>query len=357
MKQLSLLAPHPLNQRTGGYRYDNRMLDGLKLRGWRADRLGLHGTFPDPDDVACASLSAELERQPDDSLVVIDGLAMAGLPEPVARHGDRLRIVALVHHPVAEETGLDASARRRLAMLETRALAAARGVIVTSAFTGRTLVDAYRVDPARLRVVRPGTEASAPAAGPAPGVPPRLLVVASVSPRKGHDVLVRSLARLRDRTWECICAGSLDRAPGFVQEVLAAIARTGLAERIRFVGECDDGTLGALFDGSSIFVLPSHYEGYGMVLTEALARGLPIVSTTGGAIPDTVPADAALLVPPGDDCALAHALATLLEDDVRRAALAAAARRHAAGLADWDAAAGAFERCLLELAPPASAVS
>ncbi len=349
-KRLSLLAPAPLDQRTGGYRYDNRMLDGLALRGWRVGRLGLEGRFPDPDDLARQTLSAALSRHPDDALVIIDGLAMAGLPEPIAEHADRLRLVALVHHPVAEETGLDPSAGRRLATLETRALAAVQGVIVTSAFTRETLVAEYGVDPGRVRVVCPGTEPSAPASGPTPGNPPQLLVVASITPRKGHDVLVRSLARLRDRDWTCVCAGSLGREAGFAHEVQAAVGRAGLTDRIRFVGECDEAALDALYDGCSIFILPSRYEGYGMVLTEALARGLPIVSTTAGAIPNTVPDDAALLVPPGDDGALADALATLLDNDQRRATLASGARRHAAELIDWDAAVAAFEQCLLELA-------
>jgi len=137
---------------------------------------------------------------------------------------------------------------------------------------------------------------------------------------------------------------------------MAAADRAGLDERIRFVGECDDVALGALYDRCSIFVLPSHYEGYGMVLAEALARGLPIVSTTGGAIPHTAPAAASLLVPPGDEQALAVALETLLSDDGQRAALAAAAQRHAAALPDWNAAVAVFERCLLELAPSGTAV-
>ena len=355
-RRLCLLAPSPLRQRTGGYRYDNRMLDGLELRGWRIERVGLRGTFPDPDERAHDSLAAALCAQPDEALVVIDGLAMAGLPEPVAEHGERLRIVALVHHPVAEETGLDPAAGARLATLETRALAAVRAVIVTSAFTARTLTERYRVDPACLRVAGPGTDPSGPARGPVAGDPPLLLVVGSVTPRKGHDVLVRSLARLRHRAWTCICAGRLDREARFVQEVMAAAVRAGLDGRIRFVGECDEAALGALYDRGSIFVLPSHYEGYGMVLAEALARGLPIVSTTGGAIPGTAPADASLLVPPGDEQALAVALETLLSDDGRRAALAAAARRHAAALPDWDAAVAVFERCLLELAPSRTAV-
>lgn len=353
--RVCLVAPHPLDQRTGGYLYDRHMMDGLAQRGWRVVRQGARGRFPDPDAAARASVSEMLARQPDGSRVVIDGLAMAGLPEPVAAHADRLRIVALVHHPVAEETGLDPQAAARLGALEARALAAATGVIVTSPFTGQVLIDRYGVDPACIRVAVPGTDRAPAAAGPAPGDPLQLLVVASVTRRKGHDVLVRALAMLRNRAWRCVCAGSLDRAPEFAREVRATVERAGLADRIRLVGECDPQTLERLYAGSSIFVLPSHYEGYGMVLAEALAHSLPVVSTTAGAIPSTVPGDAGLLCAPGDDQALAAALATLLGDDARRRSMAAAARRHAEALPGWSDAAVVFERCLLELTADGSA--
>ena len=353
--RVCLVAPHPLDQRTGGYLYDRHMMDGLAQRGWRVVRQGARGRFPDPDDTARASVSEALAGQPDGSRVVIDGLAMAGQPEPVAAHADRLRIVALVHHPVAEETGLDPQAAARLGALEARALAAATGVIVTSPFTGQVLIDRYGVDPACVRVAVPGTDRAASAARPAPGDPLQLLVVASVTRRKGHDVLVRALARLRHRAWRCVCAGSLDRAPTFARDVRAAVEGAGLADRIRLVGECDPETLERLYAGSSIFVLPSHYEGYGMVLAEALAHGLPVVSTTGGAIPSTVPGDAGLLCAPGDDQALAAALATLLDDDARRRSMAAAARRHGEALSGWSDAAVVFERCLLGLTADGSA--
>ena len=239
------------------------------------------------------------------------------------------------------------------------------GVIVTSSFTAHGL-GRFGVDAARVRVARPGTDPAPPAGGPAPGEPPQLLSVASVVPRKGHDVLVRALARLRDLPWRCVCAGSLERAPDHARGVRALAAERGLAARIRFAGECGRAALDRIYAGSSLFVLASHYEGYGMVLTEALARGLPVVSTTGGAIPHTLPPDAALLAPPGDDAALAAALGSLLDAEApgavqsggavgpgaaRRAGLAAAARRHAAALPDWDTAARTFEAQLLALAP------
>ncbi len=366
--RLHLVVPGTLDQQTGGYLYDARMAAGLRRRGWRVDVHGLEGTFPDADAAAAASLEGVLAGLDDGSRVLIDGLALGGLPEPVAAHRGRLRLLALVHHPLSDETGLSAEARERLRERERRSLAAVAGVIVTSSFTAHGL-GRFAVDAVRVRVARPGTDSAPPAGGPAPGEPPQLLSVASVVPRKGHDVLVRALARLRDLPWHCVCAGSLERAPDHAQGVRAMAAEHGLAARIRFAGECGRAALDRFYAASSLFVLASHYEGYGMVLTEALARGLPVVSTTGGAIPHTLPPDAALLAPPGDDAALAAALGSLLDAETpgagesggavgsgaaRRAGLAAAARRHAAALPDWDAAARTFEEQLLSLAPEAT---
>lgn len=365
--RLHLVVPGPLDQQTGGYIYDARMAAGLQRRGWRVDVHSLEGTFPDADATARASLDGVLAGLGDGSRVLVDGLALSGLPGPVIAHRGRLRILALVHHPVSDETGLAAEARVRLAECEREALAAATGAIVTSDFTARGL-GRFGVDPARVRVARPGTDPASPAGGPAPGDPPQLLSVATLVPRKGHDVLVRALARLRHLPWRCVCVGSMERAPAHARRVRALVEEHGLADRVRFAGECQRAALDRIYAGSSLFVLASHYEGYGMVLTEALARGLPVVATTGGAIPDTAPSDAALLVSPGDDTALAAAIGSLLDpheaaDRVtgtvgsesagarRRAALAAAARRHAEALPDWDAAVRTFEEGLLALAP------
>ena len=328
---LHVVVPGSIEQRTGGYIYDARIVRGLRELGWRVVVHNLAGRFPDADAPARASMTSTLCTIPDGARVVIDGLAMSGLPAPVQAEGARLRILSLVHHPLADETGLDEGQRARFAAEEREALAGCAGVLVTSEFTARRL-RAFGVEPARVRAVRPGTDPAPPAVGPGPDAPPTLLCIASLTPRKGQDVLVRALSRIRDVRWTCVCAGSLERVPGFAALVRGLTRETGLAGRVRFPGKCEPDRLDDLYHHASLFVLPSHYEGYGMALADALARGLPVVSTTGGAIPQTVPRDASVLVPPGDDVALAEALHRLLADGMGardRAALAAAARRHA----------------------------
>src|SRR5262249_16826593 len=147
----------------------------------------------------------------------------------------------------------------------------------------------------------------------------RLLAVATVTPRKGHLILIEALARLADLDWHLLCVGSLERDPATATAFRQAIARHHLADRVTLAGEWPPERLGAAYRQADCFVLPSFHEGYGMAFAEALAHGLPIVATTGGAISETVPASAGLLVPPGDSAALAAALRRLMSDgELRR---------------------------------------
>jgi glycosyltransferase involved in cell wall biosynthesis len=343
------VVPGPLDQRTGGYLYDARMVEGLRSTGWQVDVHNLSGAFPGPDEVARASLNEALDSIPDGSTVVIDGLAMGGFPGPIQKHGKRLSIVSLLHHPLADETGLTQEESRRFTESERAALSPCTGVIVTSPFTARGLAK-YDVPETHIRAVVPGTEPAAPAVGPGANQPPRLICVGTLTRRKGHDVLMRALEVVRDLPWTCVVAGSPDRDPEYASEVVALAESAGLGDRVEFVGELDSAALDAVYRSGSIFVLASHYEGYGMAFTEALARGIPIVSTTGGAIPFTVPGDAGILVPPGDADRLAVELRSLLSGPpARLESLAAAARRHAATLPTWDESVRAFATAIEEL--------
>lgn len=367
--RLHVVVPGRLDQRTGGYLYDARVVEGLEGRGWDVVVHELEGRFPPPGEGAASgagaggggaadgshaadALDAALASCAGGATVVVDGLALGGLPTVASRHAGRVRLLALVHHPLADETGLEPGERERLRDHEARALEACAGVVVTSGFTaGR--VAAMGVPRDAVRAVPPGTEPAPPATGPGVGAPPGLLCVAAVVPRKGHDVLVEALARLRELPWRCRCVGSVDRDPSWAAGVRARVRDAGLEARIDFVGEKGSGALDALYDGASVFVLPSRYEGYGMALTEALVRGLPVVSTTGGAIPDTVPSEAGVLVPPGDAGALGAALEDLLdpaEGQARRERLSVAALRHGRALPTWDDTVEGFARAVRELA-------
>lgn len=343
-----LVVPGPLDQRTGGYLYDSRMVAELDRLASPVAVHSIAGRFPDADETGRAALDQALARIPDGDPVVIDGLAGGGLPEVVERHAPRLSIVALVHHPLADETGQTPARVDHFFVSERAALRHVRGVLVTSPFTARRLAD-FDVPAGRIRVVEPGTDAAPLAEGPPPNAPPRLACVASLSPRKGHDLLVEALDRLRDLEWSCVCAGSTTRDRVFADRVLTEVERLRLGDRITFVGELGHRALEEVYRATSLFVLPSHYEGYGMAYAEALARGIPVLGTTGGAIADTVPRYAGVLVPPGDVDALTAALESLLVAPDRRETLAEGARLHADVLPGWRTQAERFRDAVAEL--------
>lgn len=337
-----LVVPGSLYQRTGGYLYDARMVSEMRASSREVVVHELDGAFPEGDDTARSSLERTLAALEHGATVVVDGLAGGGLPNVLREEAHRLRIVGLVHHPLADETGLDPDAVARFHASERAALAACRGVLVTSPFTAQRL-SAFDVRPERVRVAVPGTEPAERATGPGAGEPPQLLCVASLTPRKGHDVLVDALAAVSDLPWSCVLAGSGAYDPAHTASIRAHVRLRNLEQRVRFMGELDKERLDAEYGRSTIFVLASHYEGYGMALTEAMARGIPVVSTTGGAIPYTVPAEAGVLVPPGDAVRLAGALRSLLTDSDLLASLRAGAGRVARDLPDWSRASRAFE--------------
>ncbi|WP_163559345.1 glycosyltransferase family 4 protein [Halomonas sp. NO4] len=348
---LQLIVAGDPDQLTGGYLYDAHIAEALRARGWVVTVTGLAGRFPDPDARARRSLAETLAGLPDGARVVIDGLALGGLPDAVAPHAVRLDLTGLVHHPLAEESGLDADTRERLFACERRALAQVRRVIATSAYTARGLAR-YGVSAERIRVVEPGVEpaplaASARAEGPDTGGN-RLLCVATLTPRKGHDRLLEALAGITDRAWHLDLVGSPARDPAWAERLFAATREYRLAERVTWHGELDGERLAALWQAADLSVLASRYEGYGMVVSEALARGLPVVATTGGALVDTLPPEAGLAVAPNDAAALRAALTRWLDEPALRRCLRQGARAARERLADWPTAGVRFAAALDE---------
>ena len=304
------IVPGSLNQRTGGYIYDRHIVEGLRGLGWTVDVHELPGRFPDADQQAVASTGAAVDHLGQD-LAVIDGLALPAFQG----HVERLPAawIGLIHHPLSMETGLSAADITRFAAIEGPLMHRAARLIVTSPGTRRDLAQ-FDIDPARVSVVLPGVERAAPARGSGNERPRQLLTVGSLTRRKGHLVLLAALAGLLDLDWHLNLVGSAAWDPEHAAEIEHQVTALGLAERVTLIGEQDEAGLAALYDRADLFVLASHHEGYGMVLTEALACALPIVSTTAGAIPETVPAAAGRLVPPGEPDALAGALRDVLTD-------------------------------------------
>ncbi len=342
---ITVFAPAPLDARTGGYEYDRQLVRALQARGARAELTALDASYPAPTPEARAHTARLLASLPTDAVVLVDGLAFGAMPDEAAHEAARLRLVALVHHPLAEETGLAEDTARGLRDSEMRALESARLVVVTSAATGRLLAS-YQVPAGRIVVVEPGTHRAPLAAGSGSAGTLELLCVATLIPRKGHDLLVRALARLRDLPWRLTCLGSTALHPATTAVVRALIDEHHLGGRVVLAGSVEASTVDQHYHRADVLVMPTYYEGYGMAVAEALARGLPVVSTDTGAIADLLGTDAGLLIPVGDLDALTEALRAVIEDAGLRARLRAGAERARRHLSTWDDAAAALSLAL-----------
>jgi glycosyltransferase involved in cell wall biosynthesis len=356
---INLVVSGDPNKPTGDYVYDRQILAGLDDLGWKSAVHSLDESFPRPTPAALRDARALLARLPSGALVVIDGQALAGLERALEPEAKRLNLAALVHHPLALETGIEPASATLLETAERNALALVRRVICPSQWTARTLAAQYRVPVAKIRVVEPGVDRRrAQPKGHSGGAPHgfaggtdtlNLLCVGTLTPRKGHALLFEALAELRDRHWHLTCAGSITHDVATVAALEKQLDRLALRSRVSLLGNLDPEALERHYERADLFVLPSYLEGYGMALAEAVARGIPVVSTTGGAIPETVPAGASILVPPGDGRALAKALATLLDDAPARKKLAANARKARSTLPTWRGAAEKFAAGLEDL--------
>ena len=345
MPSIVLAAPGPLDARTGGYIYNRRIVEGLRPHGWPVNVLELDASFPYPTSAALEHAERALADIRSGTIVMIDSLALGAMTQLLKREKDRLRLVALVHLPLAADVGLDEHTAARFAKEETLAF----GTVVLVIVTGRAalpLIARYGVAAGRIVVVEPGTDR--PAQGPhrretAGGTAAQdsaleLLCVATVNAGKGHEMVLEALAGIVHLPWRLTCAGSLTRDPATVARVRSAVERLQLEDRVSFVGDLDSQALAGMYDRADVFVFASERETYGMAVAEALAHGLPLVATMTGAIPELAGHDAGLLVPVNDTAALATALARVLGDPHLRARLAEGARRRSRRLTTWDEA-------------------
>jgi len=345
VRRFVFAVPGDLATPTGGYAYDRRMIAELGDLGWQIDVLDLGEGFPWPDETTRKTARTRLLATPAGRNIVVDGLALGVLPETASQLAGRNPLLALVHHPLALEWGMSVQQADALRASERAALAAVQGVVVTSAATARLVASDYGVPAGHITIAPPGSDRVPLTQGSEDGVV-RLLSVGAVVPRKGFDVLIAALATLTDLSWRLTIAGDRTRDRDAAARLDADIARHSLGKRIAVPGAVSPQRLAALYAEADAFVLASHFEGYGMAYAEAVAHGLPVIGTSAGAIPETVPRDAGLLVDPGDIPALAQAMRRVIGDADLRRDLANAARAAAPGLPAWRHSAEIFARAV-----------
>ncbi|WP_449224401.1 glycosyltransferase family 4 protein [Amycolatopsis silviterrae] len=307
---------------SGGNTYDRRVAEQLRI-----PLRPVGGAWPDGDRRQLDQVLAEV---PDGEKVLLDGLVACGVPDVLARHADRIGLAVLVHLPLADETGLDPGRAADLDDREGKTLQLAHQVVVTSPAAARAVENRHGL--ATVHIAPPGTD-PAPRATGTDGVS-QLICVAAITPRKGQDILLSALSQVDGLNVDLV--GSRTRNPAYAN---------GLRHpRARFTGPLAGPALEAAYDRADLLVLPSHAETYGMVVTEALARGIPVLASDVGGVTDALgrAPDGELpgmLVPPGDHTALAAALRSWRDDPDLRKRLRAAAAERARTLEGWPAAA------------------
>ncbi|MFB7929921.1 MULTISPECIES: glycosyltransferase family 4 protein [Streptomyces] len=337
---------------SGGNAYDRRVCLDLPGFGWQVTKHAVAGDWPRPGAAARTELARALSALPDGAVVLLDGLVACGVPEIVVPEAERLRMAVLVHLPLGDETGLDPVVAAELDAKERAVLRAVPSVIATSDWAVRRLVSHHGLPPERVHVAAPGADI-APLAPGTDGVS-RLLCVAAVTPRKGQHRLVEALAAVKDLRWSCVFVGSLTQEPEYVAHLRSLIAEHGLEDRLELAGPKSGATLDASYATADLMVLTSYAETYGMAVTEALARGIPVMATDVGGLPEAVGRAPdggvpGILVPPENPAAIAAELRGWFgEADVRRR-LKAAARSRRASLDGWATTAQSLAAVLRRL--------
>ncbi|WP_197536482.1 glycosyltransferase family 4 protein [Microlunatus phosphovorus] len=313
---------------SGGNIYDRRLCQGLTDVGWVVREHRLAGSWPVPNDTDRGLLAAVVARVPRGGLLLVDGLIASAAPDELRRCSVLgIRLIVLVHLPL----GVAAPPESAVATRERAVLAGADVLIATSRWTGRWLVDHYRLPSERVHVAEPGVASAGLTWPTAAGG--RLLCVGALAPHKGQDLLVSALARLGEFDWRCGLVGP-EAEPAYGRSVRDLITSSGLTERVELTGPLAPAELMARYAETDLVVVPSRIETYGMVVCEAHARGIPVIATLAGGLPDTLGlagdgSGPGLLIPVGDPESLADALRRWLTDETLRSRLrdAAAARR------------------------------
>jgi glycosyltransferase involved in cell wall biosynthesis len=331
---------------SGGNTYDRHLLRELGSQGWSAHERAVAGFWDRPDAASFTALEGTLRQIPDGAVVLLDGLIASTAPEVLVPQTSRLRLIVLVHMPLGDRPADDDARERERAVLE-----AATATVTTSAWSRRRLIELYDLPADRVHVAEPGTEAAEVAGGTEAGE--ALLCVGAVTFEKGHDILLEALESIAALSWHCTCVGSLDRDPAFVESLRRRRLDAGLGERVSFVGLSTGADLDRSYASADLLVHASRAETYGLVVTEALARGLPVIAADVGGVTEALGEGAngtrpGLLVAPEDPDALAGALSTWLEDAELRARLRRAAGERRESLPRWSTTASEVSKALVE---------
>ncbi|MEO0327039.1 MAG: glycosyltransferase family 4 protein [Pseudomonadota bacterium] len=339
--------PGDINLPTGGYRYDRSILAGWREAGINVESIGLVGEYPFPSEQEKQFAMDKLGNCSQFDIAVVDGLAGGAHPELIAMLAAQMPVVLLVHHPLCLETGISQKHARMLETTETQSLAKVDAVVTTSETTANTVQSMFGFAGKDTHSVLPGVDRGT-RSNPKKQGPIELLCVGSIIARKGHADLVSALAVNQNLDWSLTCVGKTDLDADLFHSLRKQVEALVLEDRVAFTGALDEAGLETKYNRAHVFVLPSHYEGYGMAYSEAIVRGIPVIGTTAGAISKTVPPACGILVEPGNVSQLSDAIKTMILDRDRLAEYRSACLVAEATFPTWRASADQFAKILKE---------
>lgn len=324
--RLALITAAPFETVTGASFYHRRLLAAWRDMGGDADIVALDG--PAAPDLASRFGHGEM--------IIVEGAAFESAEAVIPALQVR-GAVALVHHPTALEPGTPEPRRRRLKSLELAVLPGFGRVVAASEPIADRLSSEFGVIRERLHVLVPGTDQQ-PRRAIDPNRPDgtqcTILSLGTLSYRKGHDILLRALATLADLDWRLILAGE-PRDPAYAAELDTLVTTLGIAARVDRRGALEGEALERAWADAELFALATRFEGFGMAIAEAMARGLPVAITDGGAAGSLVPPAAGVVAPVDDATQLAKAMRRLIFSPSLRADMGGHAWTHARSLPGW----------------------
>lgn len=346
--RILFIIPGDINLPTGGYRYDREIINAWKSSGVDVELISIEGSYPFPSKGEKTGALESIKSFPKADIAVVDGLLGGVAPRFLQKLSETMPVVALIHHPLCLENGLSQTSTAVLEETERQGLAFTSCVITTSPTTSRTVEKLFNLNPAQIHTVLPGVARGTRSTGSENSCI-NLLCVGSVIERKGHKDLLLSLSKLMHLDWQLECIGSTQFDKPLYSELSAFVEREALTERVHFRGDVDEGVLEAAYSKADVFVLPSLFEGYGMAYAEAIVRGIPVIGTTAGAIPETVPAPCGILVEPSNVSALSSALESLIVDETLRIKYREGSIKEEPNFPTWQGSAIQFAKILEDI--------
>jgi glycosyltransferase involved in cell wall biosynthesis len=338
------LSGGDINSLTGGHLYNMHIINGLKNKNYSVSLQAAGGKWDNKEgiDKMCRLY---LQKIPWGSCIIIDSLILASLTNLVRKSMDRFKFLGLIHLPVSYDikTGIHG----KLSEDELGALNHMHRLVVTGGFTFDLLCNAG-IDPRKITIIQPGTD-QFPRKAQYARVPSNLLCIANYSALKAQDVLIRALSRLKTRNWTLHLYGDTDRDPEYTSFLRSLILYLGLESRIIVHRIVERQNISKVFLEADLFILPSLFESYGMVLSESLAHGIPVISTLAGNIRNTVPEGMGILIEPGNEAELADSISSLFDSPEKYSALCTASSSYYKQSRSWEQAVSEFESVIRKI--------